>query len=77
MLRYDVFGYRVGVLREGAEWRAVYVGQDGKHRPAPDVVIPPWVTEAEVPRFLADLFHEAASPERPDVIIEPPPGATD
>ncbi len=68
MLRFDVFGKEVGIVREEGGWRAVYVGREGKHRSAPGVTIPPWVDEPDLVEFLADLFHEAASPERPTVI---------
>lgn len=71
MLRFDVYGRVVGIRRTDEEWTAMFVGGDGKHRPAPEVVIPPWVTEDGLARFLADLFHEASSPERPDVIRLP------
>jgi aminoglycoside 6'-N-acetyltransferase len=69
MLRYDVFGREVGIIREGGGWRAVFVGQDGKLRDAPEIVIPPWVKKPDLGRFLADLFHESASPARSDVVF--------
>ena len=69
MLRYDVYGYRVGVRRVGDEWTAVYLGDEGRHRPADGVVIPPWTDPSEIARILADIFHEAATQERPDVVF--------
>lgn len=71
MLRFDVYGRKVGVVREEGGWSAVFLGESGKHRPAPGVIIPPWVTEDELVRYLADLFHEGASPERPEVVRLP------
>ena len=71
MLRFDVYGRQVGVVREDGRWSAVFVGDGGKHRAAPGVTIPPWVEEDELVRYLADLFHESASPERPDVVRLP------
>ena len=68
MLRFDVFGREVGVLREAGRWRAVFVGSEGKHRSAPAIVIPPDLPAGELRRFLADLFHESARPDRPDVV---------
>lgn len=68
MLRFDVFGREVGVVREDGRWRAVFVGREGKNRPAPGIVIPPEVRACELARFLADLFHEFARPDRADVI---------
>lgn len=68
MLRFDVFGREVGVFREDGRWRAVFVGREGKNRPAPAIVIPPELPPAELARFLADLFHESARPDRAHVI---------
>jgi len=69
MLRFDVFGREVGITRDEGGWTAVFVGQDGKHRDAPEIVIPPWIEESDLGRFLADLFHESASPLRSEVVF--------
>lgn len=69
MIRFDVYGRVVGVLRDGGRWRAVFVGEDGKHRDAPGVVIPPDLDASELAGHLADVFHESARPERPDVVL--------
>lgn len=68
ILRFDVYGRVMGVLRADGAWRVVYFGADGKHREAHDVVIPPSVTTSELAGYLANLFHESASPENPDVV---------
>ena len=76
MFRFDVFGRKVGVIRKDDRWEALYLGPDGKHRPAPDIMIPPSVPSRDLGRFLADRFHEVASHERPDVLpLEPEEGA--
>jgi hypothetical protein len=67
MLRFDVYGRQVGVVRDNDRWTAVWVGSEGKHRPAPGIAIPPELHESELRRFLADLFHESASADKPDV----------
>ncbi len=67
LIEFDVFGRRVLVERTAAGWRALYPGSEGKHRVAPDIVIPPDTVEVDLPHYLADLCHEWASPERPDV----------
>lgn len=67
MLRYDVFGRHIGVIREDDGWRAVFIGDGGKHREAPGIVIPDRVEKKDLARFLADVFHESARPDRPDV----------
>jgi hypothetical protein len=68
MFRFDVYGRKVGVIRKDDCWEAMYLGPDGKHRPAPGIIIPPSARSSDLGRFLADLLHEFASPERPDVL---------
>ena len=76
MLRFDVFGREIGVVRQDGAWRAVFVGKEGKHRTAPGVTIPPDLPASDLARFLADLFHEAARPDRPEVTaLDPTPAA--
>lgn len=67
MLRFDVFGKRVGVERTSDGWIACWLGNEGKRRPA-EFVIPDFVAEDELAQYLRDLFHESASPQHPDVV---------
>lgn len=67
MPRFDVFGNIMEVSRGEAGWEVIHVGSQGKHRAAHDVVIPSSISEPELARYLADFFHEYATPERPDV----------
>ena len=67
MYAFDVFGRAVGVAKEGGQWKALYLGADGKHRPAPGIVIPPWTRPDDLAVALADIFHESARAERPEV----------
>ena len=55
------------VLRHDGHWAACYGGEKGKLRPAPDLVIPASVSEADLERYLADLCHEWATDAHPDV----------
>ncbi len=64
--RFDVFGTRVAIERRGPGWTAFLLGADGKRRPA-DFQIPDFVAEAELCQYLADLFHEAATPTNGEV----------
>ena len=68
VLVFDVFGRRIGVTRAAGQWVTMELGSEGKHRPA-KVTIPEWVEEDGLLRFLADIFHESASPSRPDVVF--------
>jgi hypothetical protein len=67
MLRFDVFGMRVGIEREPEGWKAYYLGNAGKKRPA-DFVVPAHLAEGDLLRYLTALFREAASPHHPRVV---------
>ena len=64
--RFNVFGRIIAVRREGALWQAYVTGSDGK-RCAADFVIPDFIEAHELAQYLADLFHESATPANPDV----------
>ena len=67
MIRFDVFGRLIGVERIGGEWQAYHLEGEGKRRRAPGVIIPTFVEEDDLAQYLADLCHERARPETPDV----------
>ena len=68
MLIYKVFGRHIGVQRQGERWQLFRVDlNEGKFSPLAGVIIPDDLTEAEIPGWLGDIFHEAASPRHPDV----------
>jgi hypothetical protein len=58
---FKVFGMPVLVARSDAGWQAFYPGTDGKRRAA-DFIVPPELAEHELADYLADLFHENATP---------------
>jgi hypothetical protein len=60
--RFKVFGTPVVVVRAGGGWQAFYPGADGKRRAA-DFIVPADVAEHELAEYLADLFHENATPK--------------
>lgn len=62
-MKMDIFGKkRMEVIRREGEWLAFYFGNDGKKRRAYDIVIPSSLSEREVVGYIADLFHEWATP---------------
>ena len=65
-LRFNVFGRLVAITGAPGNWQACYPGNDGKRRPA-DFVIPHDVREDDLQEYLADLFHEDATPRRSTV----------
>lgn len=66
-LEFDVFGHRIVVERRAGRWVALHPASDGKRRPIPDLVIPPDLEEEELGEYLADVRHEWATPESPEV----------
>ncbi|NIF47847.1 hypothetical protein F3J28_08710 [Enterobacter sp. Ap-1006] len=68
MLHFDVFGRRLGVKKVSEQWLLYRVDpNEGKYSRIYDVVIPAWLTEEELPAWLGDIYHEAASEKHPDV----------
>lgn len=66
-LRFEVFGRRVLVAESGIGWVTFYLGDDGKRRSAPDIVLPPDLPESEITQYLGDLCHEWATDRYPEV----------
>ena len=64
---FDVFGRRVTVIRSDDQWIAHYGGTEGKRRQARDIVIPSELRAEEIEQYLADLCHEWATAQAPDV----------
>jgi len=60
-LRFNIFGTLIAVTATSGAWRAFHLGAEGKRRPA-DFIIPADVAEHELCEYLADLFHENATP---------------
>lgn len=60
-LRFNIFGRHIAVTGEAGAWRAYYLGAEGKRRAA-DFIIPGDVAEPDLCEYLADLFHEHATP---------------
>lgn len=59
--RFRVFRRLVGIAAVAGGWRAFYLGSDGKRRPA-DFIVPSDIPADELGAYLADLFHEDATP---------------
>jgi hypothetical protein len=59
--RFRVFRKLVAVSGGPGAWRAFYLGADGKRRAA-DFIVPGELAADELAAWLADLFHEEATP---------------
>lgn len=71
-LRFNVFGTLVTITGAPGAWQAFYPGsasrsEASKRRPA-DFVVPHDILEDGLLDYLADLFHEDATPRRPNVL---------
>ncbi len=66
-LKFNIFGKLVLVAEQKAGWAAYYLGEEGKRRPAMDIVIPPDIQESEIEQYLNDLCHEWATESHPVV----------
>ena len=60
--RFNVFGKRIVIVGAAGSWQAFYPGTDGKRRAA-DFVVPADLAEHALAEYLADLFHENATPK--------------
>ncbi|HGH3373627.1 TPA: hypothetical protein ACJIK4_003144 [Kluyvera cryocrescens] len=68
MMIYDVFGRHIGVQRDNERWLVFRVDlTEGKHSRLDGVVIPDFLTESEIPGWLDDIYHEAATANHPEV----------
>lgn len=63
----DLYGRTVVAINSDSGWKIFYAGQEGKRRPAADIVVPPDITERQLEQYLADLCHEWATGQNPDV----------
>ncbi len=65
--RFNVFGRIVEIRRTAGLWSAFYPGAEGKIQPARDILVPPYVEQEDLERYLADLCHEWATPKACEV----------
>lgn len=62
--KFNIFGSLIAVTGSAGAWHAFYLGADGKRRPA-DFIVPNDIAEHELSEYLADLYHEHATPRNP------------
>ncbi|MBS0448997.1 MAG: hypothetical protein JSR59_23995 [Proteobacteria bacterium] len=65
--RFSVYGRPVAIAGSPGAWTAFELGADGK-RSAAGFVVPDFLEEDELCTYLADLFHESATPSNGDVV---------
>ena len=69
-VKLDVFGRQMLVERHEGGWRTWLVGSDGKRSPV-NIPVPDSISEAELVQYFDDIYHEAATPQRPAVVRLP------
>ena len=67
ILKFNVFGKFMSVLRVGDEWQLFLESDLGMRARVYDVVIPFDLQEAELLTYLDDIYHEYSSEEHPQV----------
>jgi len=60
--KFNIFGALIAVTGSSGTWRAFHLGEEGKRRPA-EFIVPDDIAEHELCEYLADLFHEHATPK--------------
>jgi len=66
-MTFDIFGTLLAVEKQDGHWRAYYLGNEGKRRPAADILIPDELNYDEIVGYLDDLLHERATANHPRV----------
>lgn len=66
-IKFDVFGRLVLAIRSDEGWEMFYGGEEGKRRPAADIVVPANLSESSLQTYLADLCHEWSTAANPVV----------
>lgn len=67
-VKINAYGRLLEIIKENEHW-SIYVLGEGKKSLAKDIIIPPTYNEQEALEYLADMLHEAATPQNPDIKI--------
>jgi hypothetical protein len=67
-LHFDVYGQKMSVQRKNGEWLLFKESDTSLRARVYDVVLPNELKEEEVRTYLADIYHELARAEFPDVV---------
>ena len=67
-MKFDIFGKKIlEVVRLDGRWQTFYCGSGGVKRKADDIRIPDDLDESQLDEYIADVFHEWATPLRAEV----------
>lgn len=62
-MKLSIYGQNFEVIKTDGKWEVFILGQEGKKRPAQDIVIPSIINEEDLVSYLEDLLHEYARPK--------------
>lgn len=65
----SLYGRQIEIHRGKRGWDVFYCGDEGKKRPAKDIVVPATTRESELIAYLSDIYHEYATQRHPEVKI--------
>ena len=68
IIKFNVFGKQMSVLKKDEEWQLFNESDLGIRSRVYDVVIPPDLKSTELRTYLDDIYHEYSSEKHPDVI---------
>ena len=68
LIKFDVFGKRMSIQREGDEWLLFRESNTGVRARVYEVVIPADLEETELATYLADIYHETANEKYSSVV---------
>ena len=68
MLRFNVFGKKMLVLKGESGWQLFHDPDTGIRSRVYDVVIPSELNEHEIEIYLDDIYHEFSSDTHPKVV---------
>ena len=66
-IKFNVFGKAMSVVRRQDEWQLFTDSGSGVRARVYDVVIPSELSEAELGKYLGDIYHEDATDNNADV----------
>ncbi len=66
-IKLNVYGRLLMAKQSEQGWELFFLGNDGKNRPANDLVVPSFINEKELVIYISDLCHEWATEKNPDV----------
>lgn len=65
-IKYNVYGRIILTQKSEKGWNLYYLGDEGKMRPAADLMVPSFIEENELEEYLSDICHEWVTDKHPE-----------